>query len=74
MSGIGSFQDISKQLSVFVGLIITNCIVMGRAESFALANPPHLAFIGNPDLDSQTGTRRPIQTVDYRAQECHQYP
>jgi len=37
--------DISKQLSVFVGLIITNCIVMGRAESFALSNPPHLAFI-----------------------------
>ncbi|MBF0469305.1 MAG: NADH:ubiquinone reductase (Na(+)-transporting) subunit D [Desulfamplus sp.] len=32
--------DISKQLSVFVGLIITNCIVLGRAESFALANPP----------------------------------
>jgi len=37
--------DISKQLSVFVGLIITNCIVMGRAEAFALSNPPHLAFI-----------------------------
>ena len=37
--------DISKQLSVFVGLIITNCIVMGRAESFALSNPPHLAFV-----------------------------
>jgi Na+-transporting NADH:ubiquinone oxidoreductase subunit D len=37
--------DISKQLSVFVGLIITNCIVLGRAESFALANPPHLAFL-----------------------------
>jgi len=36
--------DISKQLSVFVGLIITNCIVMGRAESFALANPPFLSF------------------------------
>ncbi len=32
--------DISKQLSVFVGLIITNCIVMGRAEAFAMANPP----------------------------------
>ncbi|MBI9091952.1 MAG: NADH:ubiquinone reductase (Na(+)-transporting) subunit D [Desulfobacterium sp.] len=32
--------DISKQLSVFVGLIITNCIVLGRAEAFALANPP----------------------------------
>ncbi len=32
--------DIAKQLSVFVGLIITNCIVMGRAEAFAMANPP----------------------------------
>jgi len=37
--------DTSKQLSVFVGLIITNCIVLGRAESFALANPPHLALL-----------------------------
>ncbi|MCP3922126.1 MAG: NADH:ubiquinone reductase (Na(+)-transporting) subunit D [Desulfobacterales bacterium] len=36
--------DISKQLSVFVGLIITNCIIMGRAESFAMVNPPHLSF------------------------------
>jgi Na+-transporting NADH:ubiquinone oxidoreductase subunit D len=34
------FFDISKQLSVFVGLIITNCIVMGRAEAFAMQNPP----------------------------------
>mgnify|MGYP000379169361 CR=1 FL=1 len=34
------FFDISKQLSVFVGLIITNCIVMGRAEAFAMSNPP----------------------------------
>ena len=32
--------DISKQLSVFVSLIITNCIVMGRAEAFAMKNPP----------------------------------
>ena len=32
--------DISKQLSVFVGLIITNCILMGRAEAFAMKNPP----------------------------------
>ena len=32
--------DISRQLSVFVGLIITNCIVMGRLEAFALQNPP----------------------------------
>jgi len=37
--------DISKQLSVFVGLIITNCIVMGRAEAFAMANPPGASFI-----------------------------
>ena len=37
--------DISKQLTVFVGLIITNCIIMGRAESFAMVNPPHLAFV-----------------------------
>jgi len=34
---------ISKQLSVFVGLIITNCIVMGRAEAFAMQNPPRAA-------------------------------
>ncbi len=32
--------EISKTLSVFVGLIITNCIVMGRAEAYAMANPP----------------------------------
>jgi Na+-transporting NADH:ubiquinone oxidoreductase subunit D len=37
--------DISKQLSVFVGLIITNCIVMGRAEAYAMQNPPKLSFI-----------------------------
>lgn len=37
--------DISKQLTVFVGLIITNCIVMGRAEAFAMHNPPGLSFI-----------------------------
>ncbi|MCH2170563.1 NADH:ubiquinone reductase (Na(+)-transporting) subunit D [Myxococcota bacterium] len=37
--------DISKQLTVFVGLIITNCIVMGRAEAFAMQNPPKLSFI-----------------------------
>jgi Na+-transporting NADH:ubiquinone oxidoreductase subunit D len=36
---------ISKQLSVFVGLIITNCIVMGRAEGFAMKNPPLASFI-----------------------------
>ncbi len=37
--------DISKQLSVFVGLIITNCIVMGRAEAFAMQNPPAASLI-----------------------------
>ncbi len=39
------FYDISKQLSIFVGLIITNCIVLGRAEAFALANEPDEAFV-----------------------------
>lgn len=42
--------DISKQLSVFVGLIITNCIVMGRAEAYAMKTPPMMSFmdgIGN---------------------------
>lgn len=37
--------DMSKQLSVFVGLIITNCIVMGRAEGFAMTNTPGLSFL-----------------------------
>ena len=36
---------VSKQLSVFVGLIITNCIVMGRAEAYAMKNPPLLSFL-----------------------------
>jgi Na+-transporting NADH:ubiquinone oxidoreductase subunit D len=39
------FFEISKLLSVFVGLIITNCIILGRAEGFAITNPPHLAFL-----------------------------
>lgn len=42
--------EISKQLSVFVGLIITNCIVMGRAEAYAMKNPPLASFfdgVGN---------------------------
>ena len=42
--------ELSRQLSVFVGLIITNCIVMGRAEAFAMKNGPLLSFmdgIGN---------------------------
>jgi len=37
--------DVSKQLSVYVGLIITNCIVMGRAEAYALKNPPLESFL-----------------------------
>ena len=37
--------SIAKQMSVFVGLIITNCIVMGRLEAFAMKNPPTLSFI-----------------------------
>ncbi|MEJ2056235.1 MAG: NADH:ubiquinone reductase (Na(+)-transporting) subunit D [Desulfofustis sp.] len=39
------FYELSKQLSIFVGLIITNCIVMGRAEGFAMSNPPIPSFI-----------------------------
>ncbi len=42
--------DMAKQMSVFVGLIITNCIVMGRAEAFAMKEPPVISFmdgIGN---------------------------
>ncbi len=37
--------DIAKRLSVFVGLIITNCIVLGRAEAFAMKNPPWMSFL-----------------------------
>lgn len=37
--------DVSKQLSVFVGLIITNCILMGRAEAYAMQNPPFLSLL-----------------------------
>jgi len=37
--------DVSRQLSVFVGLIITNCIIMGRAEAFAMQNPPRLSLL-----------------------------
>ena len=37
--------DVSKQLSVFVGLIITNCIIMGRLEAFAMGNKPWPAFL-----------------------------
>jgi Na+-transporting NADH:ubiquinone oxidoreductase subunit D len=37
--------DISKQLSIFVGLIITNCIILGRAETYALGNPPFLSLL-----------------------------
>ena len=37
--------EISKQLTVFVGLIITNCIIMGRAEAYAMQNPPSLSLI-----------------------------
>jgi Na+-transporting NADH:ubiquinone oxidoreductase subunit D len=38
------FYDVSKMLSVFVGLIITNCIIMGRVEAYALSNPPMPSF------------------------------
>ncbi|MFP4497472.1 MAG: NADH:ubiquinone reductase (Na(+)-transporting) subunit D [Vulcanimicrobiota bacterium] len=37
--------DISRQLGPYVGLIITNCIIMGRAEAYAISNPPYLSLI-----------------------------
>lgn len=37
--------EMSKILSIFVGLIVTNCIIMGRAEAFAMHNPPGLSFL-----------------------------
>ena len=39
------YPDIWRQLGPYVGLIITNCIIMGRAEAFALSNPPALSFV-----------------------------
>lgn len=39
------FPEISTALGPYVGLIITNCIIMGRCEAFAQSNPPHVAFI-----------------------------
>lgn len=39
------YFDLSKQLSIYVGLIITNCIVLGRAEGFAMSNPPAASFM-----------------------------
>ena len=39
------YYELSKQLSIYVGLIITNCIVMGRAEGYAMSNPPIPSFI-----------------------------
>ena len=39
------YYEMSRMLSIFVGLIITNCIIMGRTEGFALGNPPHLAVM-----------------------------
>jgi Na+-transporting NADH:ubiquinone oxidoreductase subunit D len=43
--------EMSKQLSVFVGLIITNCIVMGRAEAFAMQNKPGQSFLDGLGMD-----------------------
>jgi Na+-transporting NADH:ubiquinone oxidoreductase subunit D len=37
--------DLSKSLSIFVGLIITNCMILGRVEAFAMKNPPGLSFL-----------------------------
>ena len=55
------FYQTSKQLSVFVGLIITNCIVMGRAEAFALGHTPVMAFMDG--LGNGTGYGLVLITV-----------
>jgi Na+-transporting NADH:ubiquinone oxidoreductase subunit D len=39
------YPEVSRELGPYVGLIVTNCIVMGRTEAFALSNPPRLAFV-----------------------------
>ena len=46
--------EVSKQLSVFVSLIVTNCIVMGRAEGFAMKNGPWLSFLDGVGNGSAT--------------------
>ena len=46
--------DVSKQLSVYVGLIITNCIIMGRLEAFALSNKPWQSFLDTSFFISTT--------------------
>ncbi|MCB0517028.1 MAG: NADH:ubiquinone reductase (Na(+)-transporting) subunit D [Chitinophagales bacterium] len=45
LKALPATYDLSKQLSVFIGLIITNCIVMGRLEAFAMANKPWPSFL-----------------------------
>lgn len=55
--------DVSKQLSVFVGLIITNCIVLGRSETFALGNPPMLSFLDG--LGNGLGYSQILLTVGF---------
>ena len=39
------YYEMSRMLSIFVGLILTNCLILGRTEGFAMGNPPHLAVM-----------------------------
>ena len=55
--------DVSKELSVFVGLIITNCIIMGRLEAFALANTPWKSFMDG--LGNSLGYALPLIIVAF---------
>jgi len=55
--------DVSKELSVFVGLIITNCIIMGRLEAFALANTPWKSFMDG--LGNSLGYGLPLIVVAF---------
>ena len=51
-------REISLELSVFVGLIITNCLVLGRTEGFAMQNPPWISFIDGVGNDAEELSRQ----------------
>jgi Na+-transporting NADH:ubiquinone oxidoreductase subunit D len=58
--------DVSKQLSVFVGLIITNCIIMGRLEAFAMSNKPWPSFLDGMGNGFGYGLILVIVSMGYR--------
>lgn len=57
------YYEMSRMLSIFVGLIITNCIILGRTEGFAMSNPPHLAVMDG--LGNAAGYGSVLLTVGF---------